>query len=534
MDEAGVLEQLREALASHYDVERVLGHGGMGVVLLGRDRALDRPVAIKVISPNIDVMERHRQRFLQEARIVANLRHPNIVAVYTAGESKGLLYFVMEYVPGESLRDLLTRARCCDAGRAQAILRDLADALAFAHARGVVHRDIKPENVLLDHETGRAKLTDFGVAQALTPHGGERLTGPGVVVGSPQYMSPEQAAGDRELDGRSDIYALGLVGYEMLAGEPAFSGPSLISVLTQQLTEPPPPLAQRAPGASPVVVDAIMRALAKDPNDRWQDAADMARALTGETAGAPGTPAPATSAASEKPASQPSPAAASVAETAAAAPVAPPFARTPVVEAPPPRAFVGPGRREPRAGRARRFASALASASAVLLLAAPVVWLAWPRSTGSTSDGAVTPASSGSLLVLPFDVQFADTTLVWLRDSSVDMLAASLGQSGGVHVPAAERSRALLREAGLDTARRIELADARRLAERAGARGVVIGQVTGGPDSVTVLATTYDVASGAAVHQTSIRGAARPDARALFGALARQILGATATLAAPK
>jgi predicted Ser/Thr protein kinase len=526
MDEAGVLDQIREALASHYDVERVLGHGGMGMVLLGRDRALDRPVAIKVISPNIDVMERHRQRFLREARIVANLRHPNIVAVYTAGEAKGLLYFVMEYVPGESLRDLLTRARCCEAGPAQAILRDLAGALAFAHARGIVHRDIKPENVLLDHDTGRAMLTDFGVAQALTPDREERLTGPGVVVGSPQYMSPEQAAGDRELDGRSDIYALGLVGYEMLAGEPAFSGPSLISVLTQQLTEPPPPLASRAPDAQPVVVDAIMRALAKEPNERWQDAADMARALSGESAAATATTTPAPPA---EPAGQQTPA-----EATAAPPVAPPFGRTPVPEAPPRPPFVGPGRREPRAGRARRFASALASVSAVLLLAAPIVWFAWPRSADSTSDGSVTAVAPASLLVLPFDVQFVDTTLVWLRDSSVSMLATSLGQSGGVSVSAAERSRALLQEAGLDTVRRIELADARRLAERAGARAVVIGQVTGGPDSVTVIATTYDVATGEVVQQTSLRGAARPDPRPLFDALARQILGATAALAAPK
>src|SRR3712207_783719 len=281
MDEPGVLDQLRGALATHYDVERVLGHGGMGMVVLGRDRALDRPVAIKVISPHIDVQERHRQRFLQEARIVGKLRHPNIVAVYTAGEANGLLYFVMEYVPGESRRDLLSRDRCCNGERAQGILRDLADALAFAHARGVVHRDIKPENVLLDHETGRAMLADFGVAQALAARGEERITGPGVVVGSPQYMSPEQASGDRELDGRSDIYALGLVGYEMLAGEPAFSGPSVISVLTQQLTEPPPPLGPRAPEASPAAVAAITRALEKDPKDRWQDAADMARALSG-------------------------------------------------------------------------------------------------------------------------------------------------------------------------------------------------------------------------------------------------------------
>src|ERR687885_476015 len=261
MDEAALLNQLREALATQYDVERVLGHGGMGMVVLGRDRALERPVAIKVISPDVAVTARHRQRFLQEARIVAKLRHPNIVAVYAAGEADGLLYFVMEYVPGESLRDLLERDRCCDAGRTAAILRDLADALAFAHARGVVHRDIKPENVLLDQETGRAMLADFGVAQAFASPDEPRLTGPGVVVGAPQYMSPEQAAGARELDGRGDIYALGLLGYEMLAGEPPFAGDTVAAVLTKQLTEPPPPLEPRAPRASSIVVAVIDRAL---------------------------------------------------------------------------------------------------------------------------------------------------------------------------------------------------------------------------------------------------------------------------------
>jgi eukaryotic-like serine/threonine-protein kinase len=385
MEESRLLDQLREALAAHYDVERVLGHGGMGIVVLGRDHALHRPVAIKVISPEIDVTPRHRQRFLQEARIVANLRHPNIVAVYTAGEANGLLYFVMEYVPGESLRDLLARDRCCAPDRAERILRDLAEALAFAHARGVVHRDIKPENVLLDHETGRAMLADFGVAQALTARGEERLTGPGVVVGSPQYMSPEQAAGERELDGRSDIYALGLIGYEMLTGEPAFAGGSVVSVLTKQLTEPPPPLAPRVPDASPTVVAAITHALEKDVDDRWQTALEMARALGGDIPASPAQPA--------EP-EQPAP------------PAAAPFAMASHPEQLPARPFVGPGRPPPRAGRARRAATWLAAISAVLLFAAPFSWMARPR---SASPGDVDQAAS--VLVAPLDVQSPDSAL---------------------------------------------------------------------------------------------------------------------------
>ena len=465
MEEHRLLDQLRGALASQYDVERVLGHGGMGMVVLGRDRALDRPVAIKVISPDIDVTPRHHQRFLQEARIVAKLRHPNIVAVYTAGDADGLLYFVMEYVPGESLRDLLTRDRCCTVVRADRILRDLADALAFAHARGVVHRDIKPENVLLDHDTGRAMLTDFGVAQALTARGEERLTGPGIVVGSPQYMSPEQAAGERELDGRSDIYALGLVGYEMLAGSPAFAGTSVVSVLSKQLTEPPPPLGPLVPDAPPAMVAAITRAIEKDPNDRWQDASEMARALAGEIA--PPEATGANEATAEAPRAEP-------AAPVATPPVTTPLVTTPLPEQPRARAFVGPGRPPPRAGRARRFASWLAAISAVLLFAAPLSWIARPR---SASPGDVEPAPF--TLVAPFDVQSADSALA--------------------------------------------------LARRTGAQRVIVGEIRRDADSVAVVAIVYDVASGQPVEQRQRTAPAGVDPRPLLDTLSRELLGGTRT-----
>jgi eukaryotic-like serine/threonine-protein kinase len=456
MEEARQLDQLREALASQYDVERVLGHGGMGMVVLGRDRALDRPVAIKVISPDIDVTPRHRQRFLQEARIVAKLRHPNIVAVYTVSESDGLLYFVMEYVPGESLRDLLTRDRCCTVVGAERILREVADALAFAHARGVVHRDIKPENVLLDHDTGRAMLTDFGVAQALAARGEERLTGPGVVVGSPAYMSPEQAAGERELDGRSDIYALGLVGYEMLTGEPAFGGTSVVSVLSKQLTEPPPPLAPRAPDAPPHIVATITRALEKEADNRWQDATEMARALAGEIA-------------VELPEATERPA-------LAAAPVATPVAgvATPLPERPPPRPFVGPGRPPPRARRGRRFATVLASMSAILLFVAPFSWFARSRATAS---GDVDPAAS--ILVVPLTVQSPDSALA--------------------------------------------------LGRRAGASTIIVGQVLHGTDSLRVVAGTYDVATGQRLGEGYRSAPASADPRLVFDSLTRDMLASAST-----
>src|SRR4029079_6098211 len=249
-----VLNSLRRALAGRYDVERELGAGGMGQVLLGRDVALDRPVEIKFIAPDLASSPASRQRFLREARTVARLRHPNIVAVYAAGEADGLLYFVMEYVEGESLRQMLEREGRVEGDRipaAVALLADLARALGYAHAQGVVHRDVKPENVLIDAGTGRAMLTDFGVARAFASgndsDGDSAVTRTGFVVGSPRHMSPEQAVGERELDGRSDIYSLGLVAYEMFAGSAPFTGSSPMQVLTKQLTEPPTPLAQQRP-----------------------------------------------------------------------------------------------------------------------------------------------------------------------------------------------------------------------------------------------------------------------------------------------
>jgi len=245
------LDDLRRALDGRYTVERLLGAGGMGSVYLGRDVTLDRPVAIKVIAPELAAAEAIRERFLHEARTVARLRHPNLVAVYAAGETDGILYFVMEYVPGESLRDLLARERRFEGARAVTALRDLARALDYAHAQGVVHRDVKPENVLLNAQ-GSPLLTDFGVARALAAGASDdgRMTGTGFVLGSPRYMSPEQAAGERELDGRSDVYSLGLIGYEMFVGEPAVTASSAASILIKQLTETPAPITTRNAAAA--------------------------------------------------------------------------------------------------------------------------------------------------------------------------------------------------------------------------------------------------------------------------------------------
>jgi len=273
------MEVLRAALGAQYTVERLLGQGGMGSVYLARDITLDRQVAIKVINPEVSRDPTLRARFLQEARTVARLRHPNIVPVYAASESAGVLFFVMEYVPGESLRDLMAREGKLTGERMATILRELSLALDHAHKQGLIHRDVKPENILLDADSGRAMLTDFGVARAVERDGG--MTQAGMILGSPRYMSPEQASGDDTIDGRSDLYSLALVGYEMCTGAPVVQSSTVAGMLVKHLTETPPPLAQAASNIPELVAQAVDRGLAKDPAKRWQTGRAFAAALAG-------------------------------------------------------------------------------------------------------------------------------------------------------------------------------------------------------------------------------------------------------------
>ena len=216
-DTIDLFTALQTALGSQYRLERELGRGGMGVVFLATDATLDRRVAIKVVHPELALHDAITRRFLTEARTIARVRHPNIVAIHAAGSADGLLYYVMDEVAGESLRQRLAREGRLSTEEAARIVSDMASALDCARRAGVVHRDVKPENVLLDQATGRALLADFGIARAVVADAGGSSTGQGVAVGTPVYMSPEQAAGE-EIDSRSDLYALGVVAYEMLAG----------------------------------------------------------------------------------------------------------------------------------------------------------------------------------------------------------------------------------------------------------------------------------------------------------------------------
>ncbi|HEX9893391.1 MAG TPA: serine/threonine-protein kinase [Gemmatimonadales bacterium] len=265
---ADLTATLSAALGAQYRLDRELGRGGMGVVFLARDVTLDRLVAVKVINPELAVNRTLADRFLAEARLIARLRHHNVVSVYSAGTADGLLYYVMDHVPGESLRDRLQREGRLDLATAATLVADIAAALDAAARAGVVHRDVKPENILIER-TGsgaRALLADFGIAHVMWEEA--QTTGPGVAMGTPAYMSPEQAAGET-VDARSDIYSLGVVAWEMLVGRPPFEGPKR-TVISRQIVDRPPSLEKARPEVPAHLADAIHRALEKVPDARWQ------------------------------------------------------------------------------------------------------------------------------------------------------------------------------------------------------------------------------------------------------------------------
>jgi serine/threonine-protein kinase len=268
----GPHSRLAEALSDRYTIEREVGAGGMATVFLAEDKKHGRKVALKVLRPEL-AEAMGSERFPREIKMVAQFNHPHILSLYDSGEVQGFLYYVMPYVEGESLRDRLARDKQLPIAEAIRILHEVADALAYSHARGVVHRDIKPGNVLL---SGRhAVVTDFGVAKALSAAGGDKATTVGIAVGTPQYMAPEQAMGESNVDHRADIYALGLLGYEMLAGRPPFDASSPQAILAAQVMEVPVDIQQVRPGTPPLLGDAIMRCLAKNRADRWQSADEL-------------------------------------------------------------------------------------------------------------------------------------------------------------------------------------------------------------------------------------------------------------------
>ena len=269
--------RLTAALADSYEIQGELGAGGMATVYLAHDVKHDRKVAVKVLRPELAAVI-GAERFLQEIKVTANLQHPHILPLHDSGEADSFLYYVMPYVEGESLRETLNREKHLGVDEAIEISKAVASALDYAHRHEVIHRDIKPENILL--QDGQPLVADFGIALAISAAGGTRLTETGLSLGTPHYMSPEQATADRELDARSDVYSLACVTYEMLAGQPPHVAPTAQAVVTKILAEEPPPVTSLRKAVPAHVEATIHKALAKLPADRFHDAAKYAEALT--------------------------------------------------------------------------------------------------------------------------------------------------------------------------------------------------------------------------------------------------------------
>lgn len=271
-----VIDKVRDALVDRYALDQEIGSGGMAIVYLATDIKHDRRVALKVLRPELAAAI-GAERFLREIQIVAKLNHPHILPLYDSGEEKGFLYYVMPFVEGESLRDRLSREKQLPVDDVLKYASETSDALEYAHKQNVVHRDIKPENILL--EEGHAVITDFGIAKAISAAGGENLTATGMAVGTPAYMSPEQAIGSGDIDSRSDIYSLGCVIYEMFAGQAPFIGPTVESIINQHLTSDPPEVTKIRSAIPVDISDVLARAMEKAPADRYQSANQFTEAL---------------------------------------------------------------------------------------------------------------------------------------------------------------------------------------------------------------------------------------------------------------
>ena len=395
------IEALRTALADRYRIERKLGEGGMATVYLATDLKHDRQVAIKVLKPDLAAVL-GAERFLAEIKTTANLRHPHILPLYDSGavgrsrvEGPGssvegvvglgprpstldpqpsTLYYVMPFVEGESLRDRLDRDKQLPIDEALQISREVADALGYAHGRGIIHRDIKPENILL--ENGHAVVADFGIARAISSAGGERITQTGIAVGTPVYMSPEQAAGSRDLDGRSDLYSLACVLYEMLAGDPPFTGATAAVITRQHMIAEAAPVTNKRPAVPDHIAGSLSRALAKDPADRFNPVAQFTQALT-------------------------------------AIPTAP--ARSDAVP--------------DRTARSPRRRWVVLAGGGALLLAAAGYLLTRSRSAGGAAEGVI-----HSIAVMPLDNYSADSTQAYFAEGMTDELTTDLAGISSLRV----------------------------------------------------------------------------------------------------
>ena len=461
-------ERLQQALGDAYRLERELGGGGMSRVWVATETGLGRKVVVKVLPPEMGAGV-NADRFRREIQLAASLQHPHIVPLLHAGRQAELLYYTMPLVEGESLRAKLAREGELPVGEAVRILRDVVDALSYAHKHGVVHRDIKPDNVLISGH--HAVVTDFGVAKALSEATGEQsLTSIGVALGTPAYMAPEQAAAEPNVDHRADLYALGALAYEMLSGRPPFVGANAQQVLAAHVTQAPDPLSKHRSSVPPGLVALVMRCLEKKPADRWQSAAEVHSQLESMATPSGGTM---------------------------------PTAAVPAVRAP-----------------ARRVA-ALAGLGVVALGVVAVVLL---RGGG--------PAINADMVaVLPFRVAGADPALHYLREGMVDLLAAKLTGEGGPRATDPRTVVSAFRQAAGSEQQDLSQAQAVEVARAIGAGQALLGGIVGSPAHVTLSATVVAVPGGAERAQASVEGPA-DSLPALVDRLTGQLLTRGAKLGA--
>jgi serine/threonine-protein kinase len=441
------LERVQSALAPRYLVQRELGAGGMAVVYLAEDPRHGRPVAVKVMRSEL-AAALGPERFLREIRIAARLRHPHIVPLYDSGEADGLLYYVMPYVEGESLRDRLRRERQLPVNEALGIACEVADALAHAHAQELIHRDIKPGNILL--EGGHTLVADFGIARAVGSAATTQLTtATGLAIGTPAYMSPEQALGDAAVDARSDVYALGCVLYEMLAGEPPYTGPTPQAIMARQLAEPVRSLRIVRDTVPDQVEQAVLRALARVPADRFSSVTAFRDALMG----GPGTP---------------------------------------------DRSGGAKAQAGPRITRRRAVLATVAIAAVTLVGVA----IALPRVARLRGGGPpIAAAAVPGVAVLPFHTVGADPAL-W-HEGIVDMLSYDLDGIGQLRKIDPVTVLTGWRRMGGSASNALSADDAREIGRRLGSRYVVTGRAVQIGADVQLIAEVHDVESG------EMRGAAR-------------------------
>ena len=461
------LDRVRAAFGAEYEIVRLLGEGGMASVYLARERALKRLVAIKVLDPELGVSPGFRARFQREAELAAGLQHPHIVPIYRVGEADGLSYFTMAYIEGESLADRLKAESRLPIPEAIRIGRETAAALAAAHRRGIIHRDVKPQNILLEGDTGRVMVTDFGIARvsdAAAAIEGEQLTGIGMVMGTPRYMSPEQASGTRELTPASDLYALGVILYEAITGAfPYTLSNTTPNYMVAHVTQQPVPVVARQGDVPEDLERTILRLLAKEPADRFATGEAVVEALS--------TASPATG-------------------------------RAPAREV------------SPR----RRSLLMIAAALVAVLIGGALV----ARGRQGPGQG-VDPRRS--ILIGFFSNTRQDPGLDWLRVGGVELLAQWLSRWEDVQVVDAERLLDLARRAELDESAQLSQNDVIGLARQAGVWTATTGSIfPRAGDSLDITVKVYDVAKGRLLSTETVTTAASADLTLAFRELAGRIL----------